>query len=136
VRLAAAIGLGLVLVPVWGAAGAALGFLVSEALLLVLAARATDRAGFAVPVSRPLALGCAATVPMAVVVALWKGGTLASVAVGVVTYAATLAAAWWLARRTGFSRLASPGRAGLVPPGRGDAGLVPPGRGDAGIRHA
>jgi len=98
VRLALAAALGALLVPVWGAAGGALGFLAAEATLLVLAARATAMAGFGVAVARPMAFGCAATLPMAAAIALWNGGTLGSVGLGILTYGATLAAAWRLAR--------------------------------------
>jgi len=110
-RVAAAAVLAFVLIPRLGAAGAAAGFLLSELLLLLLAARACARAGFQVPVARSLAAALAVTVPMAAVVALAGAGTMVSVAVGVVTYGLTLAAARRLAPRLvpGLASEAAPG---------------------------
>jgi hypothetical protein len=94
VRVVAAGLLALVLVPRFGAAGGAAGFLASELLLLVLSARACRMAGLPVPLARPLALGLALAAPMAAAVLLVRGGAIASVLVGVATYALTLAAVW------------------------------------------
>ncbi len=99
IRLAAAAILAIALVPAAGASGAALGFLASELLLLALAARACANARFAFPIARPLAMGIAASIPMAVAVVLSSGGPLASVAEGGLIYAATLLVAWRFAPR-------------------------------------
>ncbi|MBN2368899.1 MAG: lipopolysaccharide biosynthesis protein [Vicinamibacteria bacterium] len=101
IRIAAAFLLALILVPRFGATGAAAGFVVAEVLLLVLGTRACSIARFAVPVVRPAILALAATAPMAF--AVWGVGDspLLALAVGVLTYGATLAAAWRL-----FPRLA------------------------------
>jgi O-antigen/teichoic acid export membrane protein len=96
VRVGLAAALALALVPPLGAMGAAAGFLVSEALLTLLATRACAAAGFPVPVSAPLARAAALTVPMAAVVAAAGRGLALSVGIGVATYAATLAATWRL----------------------------------------
>jgi O-antigen/teichoic acid export membrane protein len=95
-RLFVALGLAVVLIPAFGAEGAAFGFLSSESLLLPLAARACRRAGFAVPVARSLALAVALSLPMAAAVALTPGGPLLRIAVGALTYAVSVAAAWRL----------------------------------------
>ena len=87
------------LVPRWGVAGAAVGFLGAELLLLVLSTRACQRAGFAVPLHPPLAVALAATVPMALTVAALGAGPLVSMAAGAIVYAATLAGAWMLMRQ-------------------------------------
>jgi O-antigen/teichoic acid export membrane protein len=87
------------LVPRFGVAGAAAGFLGAELLLLVLSSRACRRSGFAVPLFSPLGVGLLATVPMAATVAALGAGTLASVAAGAAVYAATLAGAWVLMRQ-------------------------------------
>jgi O-antigen/teichoic acid export membrane protein len=92
VGLAALLAVGLV--PPFGAMGAAVGFLLSEAALMALAARGCALAGFPVPVSGPVARAAALTVPMAVVVALLGRSLAQTVGLGVVTYAATLAATW------------------------------------------
>jgi O-antigen/teichoic acid export membrane protein len=82
------------LVPPFGATGAAAGFLLSEAVLTLLAARACANVGFAVPVSGPLARAALLALPMAAVVAVAGGGLAVSVALGVATYAVTLGATW------------------------------------------
>jgi O-antigen/teichoic acid export membrane protein len=94
IRVGMAGVLALLLVPPLGATGAAFGFLASEALLMLLAARACAAVGFAVPLSRPLARAAALTVPMAAVVAAAGRGLAFSVGVGVAIYTATLAATW------------------------------------------
>jgi O-antigen/teichoic acid export membrane protein len=95
-RVGLAAVLAVALVPSLGATGAAAGFLVSEALLLALFARACAAAGFPVPVSGPLARAAALTVPMAAVVAAAGRGLALSVGLGVATYTATLLATWRL----------------------------------------
>jgi O-antigen/teichoic acid export membrane protein len=111
-RVVAATGLALVLIPRFGAAGAASGFLLAELLLLALSARACAGVGFDVPVARPLLAALGVTFPMAAAVALAGGGTVASVAVGVVTYGLTLMVArrWAPRLMPGPSSEAAPGR--------------------------
>lgn len=94
-RVAAAVGLASVLVPSFGALGGACGFFLSEALFLVLAARACASAGFRVPVAGPAARAALVTLPMAGLVGLVAAGLAASVALGAVAYGLTLALAWW-----------------------------------------
>ena len=111
-RVAAATALALVLIPRFGAAGAAAGFLLAELLLLALSTRACAVAGFEVPVARPLLAALGVTVPMAAAVALAGAGMIASVVVGVVTYGLTLMVARRLAPRLvpGMTSEAAPGR--------------------------
>jgi hypothetical protein len=52
-----------------------------------------------VPLARPLLRACGASLPMAAAVALLGGGLAASVGLGALVYAATLAAAWRVAPR-------------------------------------
>jgi len=96
-RVAAATAFAVVLIPRFGAAGAAAGFLLAELLLLALSTRACAVAGFEVPVARPLLAALGVTVPMAAAVALAGAGMIASVVVGVVTYGLTLVVARRLA---------------------------------------
>ena len=96
VRVGLAAVLAVALIPPFGAMGAATGFLLSETLLTFVAARACAKVGFAVPVSGPLARAAALTLPMAAVVVLAGRGLAVSVALGVATYTATLAAIWRL----------------------------------------
>jgi O-antigen/teichoic acid export membrane protein len=97
VRVSIATLLALVLVPRFGAVGGALGFLISELVLLALAARACARAGFPVPVLKPMLVGLAAATPMAALVATLGGGLLVSIPLGLLAYSLTLAAVFWLA---------------------------------------
>jgi O-antigen/teichoic acid export membrane protein len=116
VRVASAFLLAAFLVPRFGAVGAAIGLVAAELLLLLLGARAVAAGGFAVPVARPIALALVASVPMTLVVWGVRDSLLGAVALGVLTYAATLAAAWALA----------PGPARELVgtwPGAGDLGL-------------
>jgi O-antigen/teichoic acid export membrane protein len=110
-RVTAATALALVLVPPFGALGAAAGFLLAELLLLMLSTRACAGAGFGVPVARSLLAALAVTVPMAVAVALVGAGTMASVLLGIGTYGLTLAVARRLAPRLvlGMASEAAPG---------------------------
>jgi O-antigen/teichoic acid export membrane protein len=94
VRVGLAAVLALLLVPPLGSMGAAAGFLLSELLLMALAARACAAAGFPVPLSGPLFRAAALTLPMALVVALLDRGLALSVGLGVATYVGTLAALW------------------------------------------
>jgi O-antigen/teichoic acid export membrane protein len=95
-RVALAFALAFVLVPRLGAAGAAAGLVLSESVLLLLGVRACARAGFPVPVLRPAGLALAATLPMALAVHGVGPGFVVPVAMGALTYAATLAASWRL----------------------------------------
>src|SRR4029077_15306353 len=79
-RVAAAVVLALLLIPPFGAMGAALGFLVAELALFALAARACAASGVAVPLAGPVALGAAASVPMAGALVAADGGAGALVA--------------------------------------------------------
>jgi O-antigen/teichoic acid export membrane protein len=99
VRIVAAFALAALLIPRLGATGAALGFVIAEILLLVLGSRAAAAAGFAVPILQPVAVAVVATVPMALAVAGVRESLVLAVAIGVLTYAATLAATWHLFRR-------------------------------------
>ncbi|MCG6927102.1 MAG: polysaccharide biosynthesis C-terminal domain-containing protein [Acidobacteria bacterium] len=95
-RIAVAFLLALVLVPRFGPTGAAVGFVTAEGLLLLLGARAARAAGFGVPVVQPVAVALLATAPMAFAVWGVRESLPLALTVGVVTYAATLAAAWQL----------------------------------------
>jgi len=96
VRIVAALGLALALVPRYGATGAAAGFVCAETFLLVLASRACVSVGFPVPVAAPIAWAALASLPMALAVRGVAHSLPLAVATGVLTYAATLAAAWRL----------------------------------------
>jgi O-antigen/teichoic acid export membrane protein len=111
VRVATAAALALVLIPRFGAAGAAAGFLTAELVLLALSTRACAAAGFEVPVARSLLAALGVTVPMAAAVALAGAGTTVSILVGVVTYGVTLAVARRIAPRLvpGLASEAAPG---------------------------
>jgi O-antigen/teichoic acid export membrane protein len=93
-RLLAAGALALLLTPLAGATGAALGFLASEVLLLWLALRACAGAGFPIAVVRPLQSALACSLPMAAVTAVAPLPLPALVVLGVAVYAVTLALAW------------------------------------------
>jgi O-antigen/teichoic acid export membrane protein len=95
-RVAAALAMAVVLVPRLGGVGAACSVATAEWLLLLLAGRACRAVGFPVPVARPLTIALAATVPMGLAVSGAPGGLAGAVAVGALTWAATLAAAWRL----------------------------------------
>lgn len=91
VRVTVATLLALVLVPPFGAMGGAFGFLISEVVLLALAARACASARFPVPVLMPILVGILAATPMALLVAAAGAGLLGSLALGLVAYSTTLA---------------------------------------------
>lgn len=95
-RVSLAFALAFGLVRLLGPRGAALGLVVSEWLLLALGAAACRRASFAVPVLRPLAWALVACVPMALAVSGVSGSLAFAVPVGVLSWGATLAAAWRL----------------------------------------
>jgi O-antigen/teichoic acid export membrane protein len=110
VRVAFACVAALVAIPRWGVVGAAAGVLAAEALLLVLSAWACRLADFAVPLSRPLGVALAATVPMAFAVMALPVGTIPSAAAGALVYGLTLALAW-VALREPLSRMLGEGEA-------------------------
>jgi O-antigen/teichoic acid export membrane protein len=90
VRVLSAATLAVALVPRLSGLGAALGFLASEALLLVLAMRSTGAAGFRVAWARPVALALLLSLPMAAVVLPLRGQLVAAVAAGGAAYAAAV----------------------------------------------
>jgi O-antigen/teichoic acid export membrane protein len=94
VRVTAATVLALLLVPRFGIVGGAVGFVVSEVLLLVLAARACAAARFPVPVLQPFLVAVLAAAPMGALVAAVGGGLALSVLLGLAAYALTLTLAW------------------------------------------
>ncbi len=91
-RVALAFGMALALVPRLGNLGAALGLVAVEWLLLVLATTACRRAEFAVPVGGPIVWALLACVPMALAVYGVRGSVWLAIPIGVLTWAATLAA--------------------------------------------
>jgi O-antigen/teichoic acid export membrane protein len=95
-RVALALALASGLVPALGPRGAALGFVVAEWTVLALAAVACRRASFGVPVVRPLAGALLACVPMALAVSGVRSSLALAVPVGLLSFAATLAATWLL----------------------------------------
>jgi O-antigen/teichoic acid export membrane protein len=95
-RVLVALALALVLVPRLGASGAAVGLAGAEWALLGLGWLACRRAGFRVRVARPLAWALAACLPMAAAVSGVRESLVLSVAVGALSWGATLAAAWTL----------------------------------------
>ena len=96
-RVVAAFALAAVLVPRLGGTGAAAGLVGAEWLLLAAGAAASRRAAFAVPVVAPLAAAAAVALPMALAVAGVREHLVPAVALGLLTWAATLAAALRLA---------------------------------------
>jgi O-antigen/teichoic acid export membrane protein len=95
-RVAAAFVMALLLVPRLGGTGAAAGIVLAEWLLCGLAGRACFASAFAVPVLRPVAAGMLVTLPMALAVVGTSSRLVVAVAIGAVTWAATLAAVWRL----------------------------------------
>jgi O-antigen/teichoic acid export membrane protein len=95
-RVALAFALAFWLVPLLGSRGAAIGLVVAEWGLLGLAAVACRRASFAVPVLRPLTWALVACVPMAAAVSGVRGNLAFALPIGLLSFAATLAAAWIL----------------------------------------
>jgi O-antigen/teichoic acid export membrane protein len=115
VRIAVAFVLALTLVPRFGATGAAVGFVVAETLLLVIGLRACSAARFVVPVVHAVAVALVASVPMALAVWGVRHNLVLALAVGVLTYAATLAAGWHFlpglaGRLLGSGSMGVPGR--------------------------
>jgi O-antigen/teichoic acid export membrane protein len=93
-RLAVAALCAAILIPTLGPVGAACGFVVSEIVLLLLVRRACVRADVRTPLSQPLGLGLAFSLPMAVAVLLIGGGLVLRLVLGVLTYGGTLALAY------------------------------------------
>jgi O-antigen/teichoic acid export membrane protein len=93
-RVGAALGLALALVPRMGAVGAAAGLVAAEWLLLGLGWVACRSAAFSVEVVRPVAWGLAACVPMALAVSGVRESLALALPIGALSWAATLAAAW------------------------------------------
>ena len=96
-RVVAAFALALALVPRLGAQGAALGLVLAEWSLLAGGLVVCRLSGFAVPSLAPLGGGLAACGPMALAVAGVRTSLVLGLAVGALTWAATVAAAWRLA---------------------------------------
>jgi len=95
-RIVVAFALAVVLVPRFGAAGAAAGFVTAEVFLLLLSRRAAVVAGFPVPVLQPVAVALVATLPMGFAVWGVRDNLPLALTLGVLTYATTLAVAWHL----------------------------------------
>ncbi len=95
-RIVAAFALAAILVPRYGATGAAVGFVTAEVILLLLGSRAARSARFALPIAQPVAWALVATVPMGFAVWGVRESLLLAVPIGVLTYVTTLAAAWQL----------------------------------------
>jgi O-antigen/teichoic acid export membrane protein len=96
-RVALAFALAFALVPRLGVAGAATGLVAAEWALLLAGRIACRRAAFAVPLGPPLAWALVASVPMALAVSGLAGSLLLALAVGGLTWVATLAATLRLA---------------------------------------
>jgi O-antigen/teichoic acid export membrane protein len=122
-RIAVAFLLALFLVPRFGATGASIGFVLAELMLLGLGLRACAAARFAVPVAWPVAVALVASVPMALAVWGVQHDLLLALAVGVLTWAATLAAVWRL--RPGFAARLLGGRVAAMSPGSQTVGDEP-----------
>jgi O-antigen/teichoic acid export membrane protein len=101
-RVAIAFALAFALVPPLGARGAALGLVLAEWLLLLLGWLACRRAAFGVPVARPVGWALVACAPMALAVSGVRDRLALALALGALSWAATLAAAWTL--RPGLAR--------------------------------
>jgi O-antigen/teichoic acid export membrane protein len=92
-RVAIAFALAFALVPRLGARGAALGLVLAEWLLLGLGWLACRGAAFGVPVARPVGWALVACVPMALAVSGVRDSLALALAIGALSWAATLAAA-------------------------------------------
>jgi O-antigen/teichoic acid export membrane protein len=101
-RVALAFALALVLVPRLGGIGASAGLACAEWALLVAGAAACRRASFAIPLAAPLAWGVVGCVPMSLAVSGVRDSLPLAVAVGALSWAATVAAALWV--RPGLAR--------------------------------
>jgi O-antigen/teichoic acid export membrane protein len=91
VRVVLAAVLAAVLVPAAGAVGAALGFALSELVLVALGSRAATQARFPVRVARPVLAALVAALPMAAAVAPLRANLPLAILAGVVTYGAAVA---------------------------------------------
>jgi O-antigen/teichoic acid export membrane protein len=92
-RVALAFALAFVLVPAFGARGASAGLVGAEWALLAAGAAACRRASFGIPVAAPLAWAVVACVPMALAVNGVRESLPLAVAVGALSWAATVAVA-------------------------------------------
>jgi hypothetical protein len=92
-RVALAFVVAFVLVPALGGRGAAAGLACAEWALLVAGVAACHRAPFGIPVVAPLAWAAVACVPMALAVSGVRDSLPLALAVGALSWAATLAAA-------------------------------------------
>jgi O-antigen/teichoic acid export membrane protein len=101
-RVALAFALALVLVPAFGGSGASAGLVCAEWSLLAAGAVACRRASFAVPIAALLGWAVVACVPMALAVSGVRESLPLAVAVGALSWAATVAAALWV--RPGLAR--------------------------------
>jgi len=101
-RVALAFALAFLLVPALGGHGAAVGLVCAEWALVAVGAAACRRASFGIPVVAPLGWALVACVPMALAVSGVRESLPLAVAVGALSWAATLAAALWL--RPGLAR--------------------------------
>ncbi len=101
-RVALAFALAFVLVPAVGGRGAAAGLACAEWALLAGGATACRHASFAIPVVAPIAWAVVACVPMALAVSGVRESLPLAVAVGALSWAATLAAV--LRLRPGLAR--------------------------------
>jgi O-antigen/teichoic acid export membrane protein len=90
-RAAVAFALAFLLVPALGPAGAALGFVLAEWLLLLLGWVACRSAAFEVGLARPLGWALLACVPMSLAVSGVRESLGLALTVGVLTWAATIA---------------------------------------------
>ena len=102
VRVGVAFVIAVVAVPRFGVPGAAAGLVTAEWLLLALGLRACRAASFEVRAVRPLAWALVACVPMALAVSGVRDSLTLAVAVGALSWAATLAAVVGL--RPGLAR--------------------------------
>ncbi len=93
-RVLAAFGMAVPLVSVRGGVGAALGIVIAEWLLLLLAARACRAASFAIELVRPLAWALLATLPMAVAVFGVRDDLWLALPLAAAVQLAAVAAAW------------------------------------------
>ncbi|HVQ28003.1 MAG TPA: polysaccharide biosynthesis C-terminal domain-containing protein, partial [Vicinamibacteria bacterium] len=91
VRVVLAAILAAVLVPAAGAVGAALGFVLSELVLVALGSRAATQARFPVRVARPVLAALVAALPMAAAVAPLRANLPLAILAGVITYGAAVA---------------------------------------------
>lgn len=98
-RMALAVALAAILVPAFGASGAAAGLVASELALMALTARASGSRGISVPLVGLLAGAACASLPMAAAVLVAQRSPVGAALLGAAVYATTLAAAFLLSPR-------------------------------------